>query len=718
MATKPYADADGSSPPDDGPRPDNSKYVPEGYKDVDEFLTEARELYDQDREADQHNIDAAEDDLRFVSCDINGMGQWDAQVLNERSMLSQPSITNNILPQYIGQVVGDRRINQTSVKVLAREDSDVDVADIRSDLIRNIENQSRAERVYAQAFEHEVTCGIGNFRVELDYTDDDVFDRDIFVRPIPNPLSVTWDAFAIDPTGRDAGHCFVEDTMPRKLYDKMYPDQPVGAFGDTHNNGWAGKDTVRVTEYWRMTTRKRTIALMNDGKIIDITDKDGVTFAEQLFRDETGRPRIREVQCKYAQMHLITGFAILEAPHELKINRLPIIRCSGREVPVGDKRVRFGLIRFVKDNQRLANFWDSVKAEILAKAPRQQWFAPDDAFAEGQANAFRNANITGDPLTLYSARASAPPQPMPPVQYPVAFATESALQKQMMKDQTGLHDASLGIASNETSGVAIRARQGEGDVATVIYHDNMNAAVQEAGDVINQLIPQVYDVARTIRVVGQDQEARLQRINDPMDPDSVDLAKGKYDVTIATGPAFQTKRVEAQQSMTEFMRAAPDAGALIADLYAKAMDWPGADEISERFRKQLIKSGAIEDENDEGEGAGPDGMAQPDPAQAAAAQQMQMQQQQAEMAMQAQQMQMQLELQKAQAEAQEAGSRARQAEANAMKAEADAHKAQIEAQAAEANHHAGIARTLQEFSDVEQSGSTDTPQSGTAAPEA
>ena len=92
-----------------------------------------------------------------------------------RDNLGQPCLTINSLPQFVGQVVGDRRINKTSIKVLAREDSDVDIASVRGDLIRNIEAQSRAERVYGMAFEQEVTCGIGNFRIDLDYADDDVF---------------------------------------------------------------------------------------------------------------------------------------------------------------------------------------------------------------------------------------------------------------------------------------------------------------------------------------------------------------------------------------------------------------------------------------------------------------------------------------------------------------------------------------------------------------
>lgn len=702
MATKPAPDTVDQESADKEARPKKS-YTPEGYKDVKEFLDEALEKHKADREADRHNTEAALDDLKFVSCDIDGMGQWDSQVLADRDQLGQPSVTNNFLPMIIGQVVGDRRQNQTSIKVLPREDGDVNVAEIRSDLIRNIEVQSRAPRVYSQAFEHAVTCGIGNIRVELDWTDDDVFDRDIFIRLIPNPLSVTWDYMSIDPTGRDAEHCFVEDLMPRKQYDKLYPDTPAGDFGeDVGDSGWLTEDTVRVTEYWRMVQRKRTIALMNDGKVIDITDKDPAEYVQELFVDELGEPRIREVNCKYAQMHLISSFAILEGPYELKINRLPIIRCSGREIPVGDKRVRFGIIRFIKENQRLDNFWDSTKAEILSKAPRQQWIGPADAFA-GYEEKFRLAHISGDPIVPYNPKASTPPQRMEPVQYPTAFATESALQKQRMKDGSGIHDASLGIKSNETSGVAIRARQAEGDVATVIYHDHADAMIEEAGDITNQLIGQVYDIPRTIRIVGQDQEERLQRINDPMDPKSVDLAKGKYDTTITTGPTFQTRRVESAQSIGEFIRYMPEMAAAVAHKLPKAMDWPDADEIAEDIRKFMIQRGMLADENDEMEGG------QPDPAKMAAMQQQQQAMQMQQMAMQAQQVQLQAGVSKAQSEAKEA-------EANALKAQADAKKAAIEAQVAEINAAAGIGSHLNSFSDAGQSEPARQPQSGKRDP--
>jgi hypothetical protein len=62
---------------------------------------------------------------------------------------------------------------------------------------------------------------------------------------------------------------------------------------------------------------------------------------------------------------------------------------------------------------------------------------------------------------------------------------------------------------------------------------------------------------------------------------------GDYDVAVTVGPSFATKRAEAADSMLMFMKAVPQAGQLIADLIAKNMDWPGAEEISARLQSIL-----------------------------------------------------------------------------------------------------------------------------------
>ena len=62
---------------------------------------------------------------------------------------------------------------------------------------------------------------------------------------------------------------------------------------------------------------------------------------------------------------------------------------------------------------------------------------------------------------------------------------------------------------------------------------------------------------------------------------------GKYDVVAVTGPAYATKRQEAAESMSQVLQGNPALWAVAGDLFVKNMDWPGAQEMSERLRKTI-----------------------------------------------------------------------------------------------------------------------------------
>lgn len=558
------------------------KYVPEGFDSLEEYLEDMRQTYALDLEADDDNRKAALEDKKFVAGE-----QWDPLVLQQRTGL--PCLTINTIPQFTAQVVGDWRLNRVAVKVLPSEDGDRNIASVRADLIRSIETQSRASRIYDNAFESMVQCGDGAFRVSVQYANEDVFDQEIAIQPIDDALSVVWDRLSVDPTGKDARHCFVDDLIPLKEFQRRWPDKDPSTLRENdyralEAEGWCDHGAVRVTEHWRMLERQRLIGLFEDGSVRPIEGDE----IEELMVKHGNLVKTRMAPCRYAQMHLVTGFDILAGPYEWKMSRLPIIRMSGRTVSVGDRRVRFGLVRFMKDAARLRNFWRSVNAEQLGYAPKAQWMATESA-VEGREDSIRKAHMTRDPLLVFNDEAEfgRNVQRVDPPQLQMALLNEAQINSQDLKDVTGIHDASLGIKSNETSGRAIMARQREGDVASITYYDNGNAAILEAGDVINQLIGQIYDGTRIVRIIGEDEATRLIAINDPHNPESPNLAVGKYDVAVTTGASYTTRRVEAAQAMMEAVQVYPEMMQVAGDLIAKAQDWPGAEELAARLRKTI-----------------------------------------------------------------------------------------------------------------------------------
>ncbi len=179
---------------------------------------------------------------------------------------------------------------------------------------------------------------------------------------------------------------------------------------------------------------------------------------------------------------------------------------------------------------------------------------------------------------------------------------EAEIASDDMKATTGIYDSALGARSNETSGVAIGRRQIEADTANYHFIDNLKRSLEHAGRILIDLIPKVYDNERVIRLMGADDQEQFVPINKSVkgqfgeDVVINDLSAARFDVRVNIGKSFSTQRMEARESMLDFIKMLPDAAPFVIDLLAKNMDWPGADEIAKRLR-MMVPPQALADPN-------------------------------------------------------------------------------------------------------------------------
>ena len=249
---------------------------PDDFDSEEDYLNYARKKYSDDTGYDRVNREEEVLDARFVAGE-----QWDEQIYQKRIQANKPALVNNRLVAFVAQVVGNRRLNETSIKIIPDYDGDKDVARIREGLIRNIQKTSRAKRAFDVAFQNQVIGGLGNFQLVVDYASDDVFDQEMRIEPIPDNSAVAWDMASFDPTGADARHVSVAEYITHDDFKKMYPGktpanfQADGAVGYYRENmeGWYQKDRVRIVDFWRIRSRKRILALLEDGKTVDVTDR-------------------------------------------------------------------------------------------------------------------------------------------------------------------------------------------------------------------------------------------------------------------------------------------------------------------------------------------------------------------------------------------------------------------------------------------------------------
>lgn len=567
--------------------------LPKGYQNEGMFLQEMRTLFADDQEADRLNREAGSEDLKFVIGD-----QWEDYVRSRRDSARKPTLTINRLPAFVAQVLGSRRLNETEIRIVPDTGGDKDVAEIREGLIRSIQKLSHAKRAYDNALAGAVMCGIGNFQVCLDDATNDIWVRDIKIKPILDHFSVVWDRNIIDPTGRDAERVFVIETMTKPDFYAEWPwatpsdiSTDLVGMGDLRANGWLGIDDVRVVNYWRMRKARRTYAMMVNGATVDITDiapddETGAGLLASIAMKPDGEPIIREVTVRYAQLYICSGTDVLDGPYNYPIDRVPVFRVPGWEVKTGDRWNRWGIVRHAKDPQRLHNYWRSAVAEKLMQTPRSVWMAADTA-VQGREQQWRNSHLTDDPLLIWNAESGAKPERLQPAQVEDALLMQASVTSQDIKDVTNIHEANLGMPSNEVSGKAIQQRQAVSDVGSVIYHDNLTSAIEEAGRVCNDLVPVVYDSIRTIKVLGEDGKEFSQLINDMNDPMSMDITLGKYSVTAKTGPSYDTKRQEQAEFMLSIVNSVPQLGQVAGDLILEAQDVAGAKKLAKRLRNNM-----------------------------------------------------------------------------------------------------------------------------------
>lgn len=570
----------------------------------------------------KHNFEKARADIEF----LDGQ-QWPDEVAADRSNKGRPMLTLNKLPQYVDQVLGDQRQNRPAISVHPVQDNasggdqdklqntagnaDYSLAEVYNGLIRNIEYASKAEAHYDTAFQHSVEGGFGWLRVYPKYSDNKSFDQDLCIKAVRNRFSVIADHRATEPDYSDMAYCFIGENVPRSEFNQRWPDASVGDISSTSEESeyswWVNEDNVRVAEYFNRKETMRVLLQLSDQRVV--WEDEVKDVLDELERDHNVTvTRTRRVKTYRVEWYKITAFSVLEGPVKLPISTIPVVPVLGKEMTIGDRIHYRGLIRHSKDAQRMHNYWMTAATERVALAPKAPYVGPAEAF-EGHEEKWRTANTENHAYLPYNAIPGVDrPQRDAPPAMPVAEIQLALTGTDEMKETMGLYDASLGAQGNETSGRAILARQRQGDRGTFSYIDNLSRAIARVGKILVDWIPYVYDSERVIRLQFEDGTGDWVRINqtiiDEESKESVlihDITAGQFDVVVTAGPSYQTQRMEAADSLLQFVNAVPAAGQVIMDKVAENMDWPGAKEIAKRLKK-ILPAGILDQDEMEEEG--------------------------------------------------------------------------------------------------------------------
>ena len=552
------------------------------------------------------------DDLRFCTLD-----QWPAAIRSERENDpngARPCLTIDKINQYIVQVVNDFRQNRPAVKVRPVDGgADVETAKVFQGLVRHIEDQSSADIAYETALESAVRVGLGYFRVLTDYAGDSGFEQTIKIARVPNTMGCYLGQHLM-PDGSDAKEGWIFDQIPMDEFKRRWPkaaastadfDQlPAGA----KTFWYSDKEYVTVCEYFYVEESEREYVALEDGTS---------GYADEIGEEPASPVANSRMQTERKVRWCIhSGIEILEK-RDWAGKYIPIVEMIGREAFVDGKRQLWGLVRPSKDSLRMYNYWASTMTEKMALAPKAPFIGAVGQFATAserwkQANRVNYATLEYDAIEV-NGNAVPPPKRQEPTQMEAAIIGAMQIIEHDVQTSLGMFKASVGESESQQSGRAILALQRESDTSTFHFHDNASKSIRHLGRILVDLIPKVMDTRRVVRILGEDDEANTVTLNPEQEQAKVDidtgngiksiynLGVGTYDVTITTGPSYNTKRMEAAAVFSELAKGASDPASAAAMRYltVKNSDFTNSDEAT-KVLKALLPPPALQALSDDG----------------------------------------------------------------------------------------------------------------------
>ena len=559
------------------------------------------------------------DDLKFAEGDSYNGYQWPNAIRKSRDVDERPCLTINKARQHNLQIINDAKQHKPGVAIRPTGNgATFEAAQALEGIVRHIEYISRATQSYDLAVGFQVKAGKGWIRIATDYRNSTSLDQEIFIRGVPDPLTIYMDPDAKERDKSDARFAFVFDNIPRDMFDEMFPEyknHPARTALDIYDGEWNTLDHIRIAEYWYKEEEPvhtvRYIGKAGKQETYELSEED---FQSAGFHEPkaNGLRPIDEPGFEYrlASKTVIRRSVIVgsdEVSNDLWPGKyIPLVPVIGEETVIDGLYDCKGHTRALIDPQRMYNYWTSAAVEYGALASKSPWVAPE-ASIEGHESYWNTANRVNYSVLTYNhlmddgtTEIPAPSRPPAPEQAPLYLSGMQVTAQEMMM-VSGQYQAQMGEQGNERSGKAIQERQRQGDTATYHFIDGLGIAIAQVGRIVLDLIPHIYDTKRVIQILAEDGKD----LTVELDPDASEAwaqelshegevvkrilnpTIGDYSVQADIGPAYATKREEAFNAFTQIITQAPDLTGIIGDILLKAGDFPMADEAAERLRRMV-----------------------------------------------------------------------------------------------------------------------------------
>jgi hypothetical protein len=532
-------------------------------------------------------------------------GMWQDNVV--RNMGSRPRFTfdktNPLIEDIMAEVEGmdfGARVRPTGGGATK------ELAETYSGLIRYIENLSDVPTILRNVTRRQIRRGVDFIRLKTDWSGEEGFEQDIYVKQIPDSINRVWLGYHEEQDGSDAEEGWQVHAMPPEEFEDKFGRKcsSIGIDDDNNIHTYDYKPELALyLEYMYKKPYNKTVAQMSDGSQIEIT-KESEKALDELAAAGITEVRRRTFKSFKVYSRLLDAEDWLEKERETVWCSIPLVPVYANFEIVEGKVIWSSMTRRIMDPQRVYNYARSREIEEGALAPRRKIvMSKEQAKDKTTQRQLAELNTSAEPVLFITPDPSMPnvqeiggAVPNPHLQ------TIAASSSQDLAESGGVFSAQQGQNPRYQSGWAVEQMISKGDAKTTRWLNNTAIAYRRICQMLIKAIPQVYDTEREIRVLNNDGTDEAVAINrevfDQQTQQMVkvnDLSVGKYDIVIDLDRAYKSKRQETAERLVQLAAVDPSLMMEASDIVYGSLDVPGAEEIRERKRLQLLKAGAIPD---------------------------------------------------------------------------------------------------------------------------
>lgn len=520
----------------------------------------------------------------------------------------------NKLAPLINNLLGNQRQNTPNLQVVPSENVPVETAEVRTALVKDISLNSRAKQVYQNAFQQAAIGGFGAYLIDTEYAadfGDQAFNLNIVLRETKDPTWCYWDVSAASPCKTDGMRAGVRTRMSRKKFAALYgkeAEQSIGAeanYDEGSATGWIfsnDKEITVIDDYKREYKTEKLYQLSN-GKVVsgeqlrklEKVKIDGKIFylysMDSMMMDYVTVEQSRDVPRYYIKHTKTAGEFILEE-NDFPSEQLPVVFVDQNSyIDKSGKQICRPFIKDAKDAQRYVNYLGTQSAYLMRVSRYDQFLV-----SKANVKSPDTQTIWRDPATaqgglVYDESPSgAKPEQLHPPELSQSLITQYQRALSDIESCTGMYGTQVGEQGNETSGKAIDARTKRGSYNTYVPFDSLNRAIACGGQIINEMIPKIYDSERLMMLYMPDRGMQPVALNRPKDNYGTeienDMTVGKYDIRLLPGASFEGQKQENLESIQTVLQADPTLFRMVADLYVDNL--PMANNIEFRNRLRTV----------------------------------------------------------------------------------------------------------------------------------